>query len=211
MDHEDNNVPGRLNEVSGGETARLTEALLLARKGDEAAFRILYQALNPELVRYARVMVGDDAEDVASEAWLQMSRDLFRFRGDGPRFRRFALVVTRNRARDLLRRRIARVDEVMLPVEQLPEPRGSARDAADAVLEALSTERAVALVATLPPDQAEAVMLRVVLGMDTADVGEVLGKRPGTVRMSVSRGLKRLGKRLEQCGQRCSMTSDVRG
>ena len=42
-----------------------------------------------------------------------------------------------------------------------------------------ATDRALALVATLPPAQAEMVMLRVVAGLDVADVAEMLDKKPG--------------------------------
>ena len=41
---------------------------------DEDAFRVLYRTVQPGLLRYLRVLVGDDAEDVASEAWLQIAR-----------------------------------------------------------------------------------------------------------------------------------------
>jgi RNA polymerase sigma-70 factor (ECF subfamily) len=48
----------------------------------------------------------------------------------------------------------------------------------------------------LPIDQAEAVMLRAVLGLDVAAAAKVLSKRPGAVRMAAHRGLRRLAERL---------------
>lgn len=189
----------------------LTTALRRARQGDETAFRTVYRALHPELIRYARVIVGDDAEDVVSEAWLQITRDLPAFRGDGSRFRSFAFVVTRNRARDLLRRQGTRTGEVAVPAERLPEPRDTGADAAETVLESLSTERAIAFIATLPRHQAEAVMLRIVLGMDAAGASKVLGRRQGAVRMAVSRGLRQLAVLMEQQRQYGADASDVRG
>jgi RNA polymerase sigma-70 factor, ECF subfamily len=65
----------------------LTAAVAAAQRGDEQAFRILYRDVQPRLLRYLRVMVGDDAEDVASEAWLQIARDLAGFSGDSDGFR----------------------------------------------------------------------------------------------------------------------------
>jgi RNA polymerase sigma-70 factor (ECF subfamily) len=56
----------------------------------------------------------------------------------------------------------------------------------------LDTRAALALVALLPPQQAEAVVLRVVAGLSPAQVGEVLGCSPGAVRVAVHRGLRRL-------------------
>ena len=149
----------------------LTALVEQAQRGGEGAFRGLYQSVTPRMIRYASVIVGQDAEDVVAEAWLQIARDLVRFQGDGPAFSRFALTVTRNRARDLLRRRSSRVREVTSPISELPEPRlplGSVNpDAAEAATARLTAQEAMARLATLPRSQAEAILLRVVLDLDT--------------------------------------------
>jgi RNA polymerase sigma-70 factor (ECF subfamily) len=61
----------------------------------------------------------------------------------------------------------------------------------------MSTEAALALVATLPPDQAEAVMLRSVAGLSVATVAQIMNRPPGTVRVLAHRGLRRLEHVLE--------------
>ena len=58
------------------ETADLADALARARSGDETGFLELWRALQPRLLRYLRVLSCGDAEDVASETWLQVVRDL---------------------------------------------------------------------------------------------------------------------------------------
>nr|WP_155073731.1 RNA polymerase sigma factor [Streptomyces taklimakanensis] len=183
----------------------MNAAVLGVQRGDEAAFRVVYRSLNPELLRYAAVIVGQDAEDVVAETWLQIARDVLRFRGDGAAFRRFALAVTRNRARDVLRRRKRRVQEITVPTEELPEPRAAgapggavAPDTAEVAGAELSTREIVSLIATLPGPQAEAVLLRVVLDLDTRSTAEILGKRPGAVAMALSRGLKKLARLVER-------------
>jgi RNA polymerase sigma-70 factor (ECF subfamily) len=50
---------------------------------------------------------------------------------------------------------------------------------------------------TLPRDQAEVVLLRVVAGLDVAQVATITGKRPGTVRVVAHRALRRLARRLD--------------
>lgn len=71
-----------------GDDAELTAAVHAAQDGDENAFRTVYRAVQPRLLGYVRTLVGEaDAEDVASEAWLQIARDLDRFSGDADRFR----------------------------------------------------------------------------------------------------------------------------
>lgn len=172
----------------------LTAAVTAAQDGDEEAFRTLYRDVSPRLLRYLRALVGDDAEDVASEAWLQIVRDLRTFRGDSDGFRGWAATVARHRAMDHVRR-VRRRPVADLPVEYVTDLPGDT-DTADEALDGLSTEAAVALIATLPPDQAEAVLLRVVVGLDAKAAGKVLGKRAGAVRTAAYRGLRTLADKL---------------
>ncbi|MFE0426009.1 RNA polymerase sigma factor [Streptomyces sp. NPDC058953] len=178
-----------------GDDAELTAAVLAAQDGDECAFRSVYRAVHPRLLGYVRTLVGEpDAEDVTSEAWLQIARDLDRFSGDADRFRGWAARIARNRALDHIRMRGRRPavggDESELT------GRAADSDTADEAMEALATGRAMALIARLPQDQAEAVVLRVVVGLDAKSAAKTLGKRPGAVRTAAHRGLKRLAEML---------------
>ncbi|WP_328594865.1 RNA polymerase sigma factor [Actinomadura macrotermitis] len=172
----------------------LGRALRAAQGGDEGAFRLLYRDLQPRLVRYAASLVGTDAEDVTSEAWLQIARDLAGFRGDLEGFRGWAATITRNRAMDLLRRSARRPAAGPDAEALLALPAHG--DTAMLALEGLATREAIALIAELPRDQAEAVLLRVVIGLDAPAAARVLGKRPGAVRTAAHRGLRRLSDRL---------------
>src|SRR5690606_27999792 len=91
-------------DATAGAT-ELGEALAGARAGDEFAFRLIFRTLQPGILRYVRGLVGEDAEDVASEAWAQVARDLAGFTGDADGFRRWVVTIARNRALDHLRRR----------------------------------------------------------------------------------------------------------
>ena len=66
------------------------------------------------------------------------------------------------------------------------------QDVVHDVIELHGTEWAIGLIRALPANQAEAVMLRVVAGLDVADTAQVLGKRAGAVRVAAMRGLRRL-------------------
>ena len=173
----------------------LDAAVSAAQSGDEEAFRRLYRAQQPALLRYLRVLVGDEAEDVASEAWLQIARDLGGFAGDWDGFRGWTATVARHRAMDSLRAQRRR-PQFSAPAElflDLVAP----EQTADQALDLVATDTAVALIASLPRDQAEAVMLRAVLGLDARAAGKVLGKRAGAVRTAAYRGLRRLARQLE--------------
>lgn len=178
-----------------GDDAELTAAVLAAQDGDECAFRTVYRAVHPRLLGYVRTLVGEpDAEDVASEAWLQIARDLDRFSGDADRFRGWAARIARNRALDHIRMRGRRPAVGGDETELTGRPAES--DTADEAMEALATGSTLALIAQLPQDQAEAIVLRVVVGLDAKSAAQTLGKRPGAVRTAAHRGLKRLAELL---------------
>lgn len=171
-------------------------ALRSAQRGDEHGFRLLYRDMQPRLLRYLRVLVGEDAEDVASEAWLHICRGLARFEGELDDFRGWATTIARNRAVDHLRR-LGRRPPSGEPFEALAHLPADL-DTADAALATIGTDAALALIAELPPDQGEAVLLRVVIGLDAKSAAHVLGKRPGAVRTAAHRGLNRLAQLLAE-------------
>jgi RNA polymerase sigma-70 factor, ECF subfamily len=173
----------------------LDDAVERLLTGDEVAFREVYREVQPPLLRYLSVLVGShDAEDVASEAWAQVFRDLDRFSGDADGFRGWVTTIGRNRAIDHLRHASRRpvseqgVDELV----DLPDGSDTELD----TLGRVQSAAAIRLIASLPRDQAEAIMLRTVLGFDAPTAARILGKRPGAVRAASHRGLKQLAKKL---------------
>ena len=165
--------------------------------GDETAFRQIYREVQPALLRYLTVLVGvGDAEDVASDAWAQAFRDLHTFSGDADGFRGWVTTIGRNRAIDHLRRNNRRPssDESVDDLVDLHDP----ADVEGDTLGRVQSEEALRLIASLPKDQAEAIMLRTVLGFDAVTAGQILGKSPGAVRAASFRGLRQLAKKIER-------------
>jgi RNA polymerase sigma-70 factor, ECF subfamily len=183
-----NRRPGPTSIRVGG---TLDAALDSARDGDEVGFLQLWRALNPQLLRYLTVRGVDSSEDVAAETWLQVVRDLPRFIGDGDGFRAWVFTMARHRTIDAARARAARPVVAMADVSGTGQVE-TAPSAEDEALTNVSTERALLLVASLPPEQAELVMLRVVADLDVAVVAELVGKTPGAVRVAVHRALRML-------------------
>lgn len=168
----------------------LAVALDRARAGDEVAFVTLYRWLQPKIYRYVYGLVGAEAEDVTAETWLHVARDLESFSGDVAGLRAWVATIARHRAVDLLRSR-SRRPVVVEDLSVLPHP--PAQDSPEAeVVGRYSAQQAIDLIATLPTEQAEAVLLRVVVGLDAPAAAAVLGKRPTAVRVAAHRGLKRL-------------------
>lgn len=175
---------------------QLCAAVLGAQAGHEKGFNELYQLVQPGLLRYLSVLVGRDAEDIASETWLQVCRDLHTFAGDGDGFRGWVITIGRHRGLDHLRSRSRRPSDPA-PLEDLPVL-AAREDTAVLAEESLSTAAALRLIAELPREQAEAVLLRAVIGLDAKTAATVLGRSPGAVRTSAYRGLKALAARLEK-------------
>ena len=186
---------GRAPQPAGPD---LTAALAGAQRGDPDAFRVLYRDTQPRVLRYLHALVGGDAEDVASETWLQVARDLAGFTGDADGFRGWVATIARHRAIDHQRYQ-GRRPATPVPAEDLAYL-AAGDDTSALALDAVATDAAIGLIASLPPDQAEAVLLRVVLGLDAQAAAAVLGKRAGAVRMAAHRGLRTLARRLEQAG-----------
>jgi RNA polymerase sigma-70 factor (ECF subfamily) len=167
---------------------------------DEAdrAFSVLWRDANPALLRYLRVVAPEAAEDIAADTWVQVVRGLAAFHGDEAAWRAWLFTIARHRTIDEGRRRSRR------PVVSVPELPDVAEpgtpDPADLVLEKLSTQAAVALIATLPRFQAEVILLRVVAGLDTPAVARLVGRSPGAVRVAAHRGLRRLAATLAEAG-----------
>jgi len=175
--------------------ARLAEA----QGGDEEAFACLFRDVQPALLRYLRVIAPEAADDVAGELWLQVVIGLAGFRGGEEAFRAWLFTIARHRAVDWGRSR-ARRRTVPLAGSEAAADQLAAPDAADVVLERMSTRAVLTLVTALPPDQAEIIVLRVVAGLDTHAVARMVGKSPGAVRVAAHRGLRRLAAAVDRAG-----------
>lgn len=174
-------------------THDFADTLAAARRGDERAVAMLWRQFQPSLLRYLRAADPGAAEDIASDTWLEVTRRLNRFCGDERDFRGWLFTIARHRAIDV-RRRAAR--RRTAPVAWIPERPGLDDPAAD-VLADLSTAESVRLVSELPREQAEAVLLRVMAGLETEHVARIMNKQPGNVRVLSHRGLRNLARRLE--------------
>ncbi len=176
-------------------TEDFEQLLKSAKNGDEEAFSAIWRSYQPGLLRYLRVIGGQAAEDLAADTWILVIRKITSFEGDDKAFRAWLYTIARHRHIDW-RRQASRRKESLVEVEVLDRLPG-ADDTSRKYETAMSTQSAVALIATLPPDQAEAVMLRTVAGLPVSVVAEMMGRPPGTVRVLCHRGLRRLARTLE--------------
>ena len=188
-------APADAAVIPDEETDELTAAVEGAQRGDSECFRLLYREVQPKLLRYLSFLVDSDAEDIASETWLQATRDLHKFHGNFDNFRGWITTIARHRAMDHLRKNSRQPPAVPMPVEEFSFF-AAADDTEARAIESITTDDAVKMISSLPRDQAEAVLLRAVVGMDAKTAAAVVGKRAGAIRTAAYRGLKTLAKKL---------------
>jgi RNA polymerase sigma-70 factor (ECF subfamily) len=160
-----------------------------ARERDPDAWEMLYRRAYPRLFAYARRRVASDhaADDAVSETMTRAIDRIgaFVWRGNG--FDAWLYGILRNVLCETSRAR-ARISVgegvVELPTDDHePLRRVIAREEAVSVRTAFEQ---------LSEAERELLELRVVGCLSAEDVGAVLGKRPGAVRMAQARALERL-------------------
>jgi RNA polymerase sigma-70 factor (ECF subfamily) len=187
--------PARPRLPRAGPSGQAFDAVVeAAARGEHAALTELFRAYQPMLLRYLRNQGADVADDVASEVWIAVARNLPRFVGDEVGFRRWLFTIARCRLIEA-RRKQARQRTTAAPSEWLDRPgsQPGQGDPAAVVVDQLSAREAIeAVVAGLTPDQAEVVVLRIVAGFDVAEVAAIMDRSPSSVRVLCHRALHRL-------------------
>lgn len=169
-----------------------------AKQGDDRAVAVIFDAYQPVLLRYLRWQEPDAADDLAGETWLAVAQGIGAFEGDEASLRAWLFTIARRRLVDH-RRRGARRRTRPEPDSFFSDRSGSGDpgDPGALRLGRSSPDEALArLTAGLPREQAEIVALRVLGDLSIAEIAEILGKRPGAVRVAQHRALRRLASTL---------------
>lgn len=161
-----------------------------AQSGVREAIEALYVDMQPRLLRFFALAAGADADDLAGDVWVSVTKDIRRFHGDLPGFRGWLFTIAHRRLADHQRRLRRRPQSSRAVVEGDAIAAGETEREA---IESLSGRDAAALVARLlPADQAEVVLLRVLGDLDTASVARIVGHTETWVRVTQHRAMKKL-------------------
>lgn len=176
----------------------LRDLVEAALDGDQRAWDQLFRALYPRLLAYAKWQVGnEEAADVVSEALLRAVSAMDRFSWKGAGFEAWIFRILRNVIVDGHRRNGR--SKRLLGVGEVAHQHDESVDGLLVEEEARSLRTAFR---RLDRSDQEVLQLRVVACLSSEETAEVLGKRPGTVRMAQARSLARLRSFLAEEEQR---------
>ncbi|MGH9103014.1 MAG: RNA polymerase sigma factor, partial [Acidimicrobiales bacterium] len=158
------------------------------------AWEDAYRAYGKALMGFLVVRLGDaeEAAEALSETFLRAIEKSSSFRGDALSFRAWLYTIARNVATDRLRVR-GRTVPVADPGDFVDQLRPGPLEGTIGSEDAAEVRRAFA---QLPPDDQEVLWLRVCSGLGAAEVGHIVGKRPGAVRMQQLRSLEAMARRM---------------
>lgn len=173
---------------------RFDAVLAAAQAGDDQALETVYRDLAPLVVGYLRGRGAADPEDLTSETFVAVVRNIGRFRGTETKFRSWVLTIAHRRLVDERRRLSRQREDAAEPgdLEEATDTALVAGDAADDALARIGTEDVRGLLDELTDDQRAVILLRVVAELPVRETARVLGKRQGAVKTLQRRALARL-------------------
>jgi RNA polymerase sigma factor (sigma-70 family) len=179
--------------VSGHDLGEAYDAVLAAAQvGEPWAFTRIFEWLGRPVAGYLRGAGVEDPDGLANEVFLRVFGGVERFEGTEGRFRSWVFAIAHNLVIDDRRRRSRRPQQSALDGDVGP----AAPAAEDGALVALGDERLRAVIADLPPDQRDVVLLRIIGDLTIEDTAVALGKKPGAVKSLQHRALAALRRRL---------------
>jgi RNA polymerase sigma-70 factor, ECF subfamily len=171
-------------------------AAVRAAQEDRTAFGVLYRRYLDRVYSYAFYQLGDhhDAEDATARTFLSALRAIGSFSDEGASFRAWLFRIAHNTVANAHRSRARRRTE---PIEtMLTDPPAPDADPAGLSLRADDARRVRAALAQLPDERRQVVLLRFADDLSAREIGEVLDRSEGAVRVLLHRALRELADRL---------------
>jgi RNA polymerase sigma-70 factor (ECF subfamily) len=170
-----------------------------ASQADRAAFGTLYRRYLDRVYGYAFYLLGDhhDAEDATERTFVAALAGIGAFRDEGASFRSWLFRIAHNQVANALRTRGRRSAASLEAVE---EPISGTADPAVAVTAADEARELRRALATLSDDRRQVIVLRFVDGLSAREIGVVLGRSEGAVRVLQHRALRELAAALDPEG-----------
>jgi RNA polymerase sigma-70 factor (ECF subfamily) len=156
-----------------------------------ARFRELYERNRLPVFRYIYALTGgsqDDAEDLAAETFLRAWKSRYQFDGDMDSAVGWLIRIARSLVIDNYRRSVRATRS--LPADLMPEPTPE-----QTAIHEEQQKFLLRLLADLPEEQREVIILRYLLGWRVNDIARHLGVSENKISVSLHRTLSRLRER----------------
>lgn len=171
--------------------------LAAAHRGAPWAFERIFTALSPVVTGYLRAQGAVEPDDLTSEVFVAVMRNVHGFAGDEAGFRSWVFTIAHRRLLDERRGLARRPSATALSdAHELPGP----DDVEDEVDRALRDEWVRAMCDRLAPDQRDVLLLRLVGQLKIDEIAAMLGKSPEAVKALQRRGFRAVGRILEREG-----------
>lgn len=182
------------SQLDGARHANMGNLTELAARGQPAAIDMLLRQIRPMVLRYCRSRLGHisghyhAADDVAQEVCIAILSALPRYQDIGRPFASFVFGIASHKVADAKRS----ATRLAIPTEDLPDGPDDRPGPEETAVAYLEAERARSLLARLPVNQRELLVLRVLSGLSAEETGHELGMSAGAVRVAQHRALARL-------------------
>jgi RNA polymerase sigma factor (sigma-70 family) len=180
--------------------------LAAAQRGDERALETIYRDLSPLVLGYLRSNGAREPEDLTSEVFVALVRNIGRFSGEQESFRSWVLTITHRRLIDEFRHRSRRPEDPAQPDEIQARATPDIATAEALALDELANDRITDALSDLTDDQRAVVTLRILADVPIKEVAAILGKPETAVKSLQHRALASLARRME--GERTPSDQD---
>lgn len=169
------------------------DELVERARTDADAFGELYDHYFGQIYRfaYSRLRDQDAAEEVTQEVFMKALRAMPRYRPSGHPFSAWLYQITSNAIADHYRQH--RATSSLDAAVEVVDP---ARPVAERVVESAEAQRVWAAIDSLPEQQRTAMTLKLGEDLKLAQIGAIMGKSEGAVKLLVHRGMIGVRQRL---------------
>lgn len=185
---------GRRRKIDQLEMTEVFETVIAAaKKGDPDSQTLLYENHVAMVYGYFRACGVVEIDDLTSEVFLGMLRNLHGFQGDQPEFRRWLMTIAHRRLVDNRRRQSANKTD-LTDVAEFEEMSGETNVVE---LRALTVDPRLALAfSSLTDAQREVLALRFVADVSLVGVAQITNRPVGAIKSLQNRGLTKLRRNL---------------
>lgn len=186
-------------------------------QGDITHFGVLFDQYYPVILNYAARRTGDSAiaQDITAETFYKAMTNLHKFKWQGVSISNWFYRIATNEIRMFYRRskyQPVSLDALFDGGLEVADKRSFTQeimDAQDAMERHQEFMQAQAAIARLPIKYQEVIMLRFTEKKKLSEIAVILGKKEGTVKSLLSRGLSKLKRELQQRQMQPNKTSSI--